>query len=760
ASARARAVESLREGTVRAPARVQLAGFEELTPLQEALVAALRSRGSSVAIARPRAEPRGRAVLVRPADERAELELAARWCRRLLLEDSSRRLAVVVTNLAARHAAVRMAFEEELTPAASLLPDAESQRGLFEVSYAPPLRERAVVACAFSLLRMLGADVSAEETSRLLRSPFLAAAEREQHARARFDASLRRRRVSRYPLAWLDEQARAEAARGEDIARLAAITSLLAAEERQLSGGRRASAWCDRFRRVLAAAGWPGERPLSSAEFQTVERFQQFLADFAALDLVSGEIDAAAALYHLESAASEVAFQPEGGSAPVEVMGPLEAAGLEFDAVWIAGMHADAWPQRGQPHPLLPREWQEAHGLPHASAAREHERAARLTAQLLALAPEVVVSAPLEADDHETSSSPLVALPAAALELAPARPLALLLESGQKCVLEALVPDPAPGIEHDRRDAAGRQRGGVRIFADQAACPFRAFARHRLLAAPVEDFDEALDAAERGEFLHTSLEHFWRECRSHRVLAALSAAERKERVARSVAQSAARHLAPRRDLTPLVRRVEERRCVELLDAWLGRELERTPFEIRELESRHVIQRGGVRVEVRIDRVDRLPDGRLVFLDYKSGKKSPSPAWTEQRLEEAQLPLYASSGQDSVAAVAIAALHPKHLGFHGVAAREGILPGIPTYDGAEGEPRGFAELVAFWYQSTLRLAEEFGAGHAAVDPKELRNTCGECDLHALCRIGDRAFLDGGGGDGDGAEPGGTAEGGAP
>ena len=54
-------------------------------------------------------------------------------------------------------------------------------------------------------------------------------------------------------------------------------------------------------------------------------------------------------------------------------------------------------------------------------------------------------------------------------------------------------------------------KGGTRILADQAACPFRAFARHRLAAEALEEPVEGLDARARGLLLHTLMKELWTE---------------------------------------------------------------------------------------------------------------------------------------------------------------------------------------------------------------------------------------------------------
>jgi hypothetical protein len=74
-------------------------------------------------------------------------------------------------------------------------------------------------------------------------------------------------------------------------------------------------------------------------------------------------------------------------------------------------------------------------------------------------------------------------------------------------------------------------------------------------------------------------------------------------------------------------------------------------------------------------------------------------------------------------------------FVGLAREPGVLPGVKTPGEAGAQP-GWAEQLDFWRAELERLAREFAAGHAAVDPKRGPDTCGQCGLQPLCRVHER------------------------
>ena len=60
--------------------------------------------------------------------------------------------------------------------------------------------------------------------------------------------------------------------------------------------------------------------------------------------------------------------------------------------------------------------------------------------------------------------------------------------------------------------------GGADLFKDQAACPFRAFAKHRLSAKSLAEPDIGLNPMDRGQLVHDCLQCFWGKIRTHQKL--------------------------------------------------------------------------------------------------------------------------------------------------------------------------------------------------------------------------------------------------
>jgi probable DNA repair protein len=290
--------------------------------------------------------------------------------------------------------------------------------------------------------------------------------------------------------------------------------------------------WADLWRGWLAAAGWTGSRALDSAEFQARQAWEKLLAQFASLGAVAPRLGAAAAIGALHSMANETLFQPEGGNAPIQIMGVLEGAGLDFDALWVAGLSADRWPAAPRPNPLLPIAWQRERGVPRASAQRELEYARVLTERFARAAAQVMFSAAAAVDDHALSPSALILTypEAPAQEFAPTWRRSI----GRIAVLDTVDDDHAPPLPADTR-----MPGGARAIQTQSDCPFQAVARHRLAADGWPKARQFLAPAERGQLVHATLGAFWGTLPDQAALAALDRDSLDARVAAAVAQGLA-----------------------------------------------------------------------------------------------------------------------------------------------------------------------------------------------------------------------------
>ncbi len=717
----------LAEGRV--PPSLVVFGFDELTPQERALLDALRAAGTRVEEAQPQAR-RGQVSRRIYASAADELLGIARNVRDLLIANPALSIGVVVPDLSRRRAEVARVFDDVLEPERVLAASRTRPRA-WNLSLGLPLSSCPLAHGALSILRLARGALPLSEAGSLLRSPFLAAAEQEFTRRALLDARLRARGQLRIDMTGLQREAFARDREQPHSCRLLAsrLETWIPVARAARNLRQPPSAWSSTFLSLLAGLGWPGERSLDSEEFQAWEKWRELVAGLSTLDPVVGALRLEDALAWLSRLAGETLFQAASEAVPVQVLGVLEAAGMSFDHLFVTGLHDEAWPPVPRPNPLLPVALQRAHRMPHASAEWELGFAQRIGALWRTSAQQVVFSHPAREGDRVLRPSPLIIdVPAVTLD-ATSEPTyaASILEAAR---IESLSDEEAPSL------APGHDvRGGASVFENQAACPFRAFALHRLGARGLEEGRPGLDARERGTLLHRALAALWGELESHARLMATHAGDLDAAVTRAVNAALEALRRDRPDvLTDAFAAIERDRLRARIFSLLAIERERAPFRVVEREAPRALDVGGLRVNARVDRVDALDDGGRVILDYKTGNATIA-AWTGDRPDAPQLPLYAITDPGDVAAVALVPVQARDVRFRGLAREASLLPGVTTLDAARdfSAIRDWPHLLSGWRTALRALADEFLAGRAAVMPKRYPQTCQYCDLGPLCRV---------------------------
>ena len=701
----------IERGDLRVPKQAELAGFLEPTSAQKRLFDTLAEGGTEVR-QREIPETAAKGVRVGLVDAAREIAAAAEWARQILENepDAARpdfRIGVVVPDLGGRRSQVERIFGETLHPRSRARQDLDPRR-LFNISLGLPASRYPIVETA---LLVLGADprrIPIENAGRLLRSPFLQGFEEELTSRALLDVELRSMGEPYVSLRDIIRLARG----GNGSRQCPELASRLAAwteHYQALQASRMPSDWAPALSGFLRAVGWPGDRGIDSAEYQTLEVWGELLSELARLDRVCGNISLGAAIGRLSLLASTRQFQPESETAPVQILGLLEASGLRFDRLWIMGMHEADWPAAPSPDPFLPSSLQRRFNLPRSSPDRELEFARTLTARLLSSAPRVVVSHPRREGDSDLRASPLLtALPEiveADLGLAASTGYPELLRRSSR--METVQDHRAPPC----RDVPFK--AGTSLFKLQAACPFRAFAELRLAARAPDDPEPGLNAPDRGRLVHGILKRVWEQLRSHQALVTIGEEELAELV-RSQAGSEIREFSRFRRILRNTRfaAIEQKRMERVIGQWLVLEKQRQAFTMLEQEEGRRVTLGGLRMNIRTDRVDRLENGELVILDYKTGECRPSD-WDGSRPDEPQLPIYAATAGAPVAGVFFGSLKTGALGFRGLAGSEGIVPDVRVPD----EQPALEETIEEWREVLDRLGRDFRAGVAVVDPKD-------------------------------------------
>jgi ATP-dependent helicase/nuclease subunit B len=729
-------------------AKIVLYGFDDFTPQQLRLHEALRTSGIDVVALIPDESwtvPET-ARCVDAADSKDELTAAAHWVRATLAANPDARIGIVVPALNKLRSDTDHIFTRVLHPEALLTRNADSPRA-FDISLGQPLSEYPIIAAALTAIRLAVDAVPTHDATVLLRSPYVGSSEAEASPRARFDVYLRGVSGPEIKLAPLTEVLASE----DNPANCPALKWHLkqfASIAEKLHDPLRPSEWADRIGELLESLGWPGDdergRPLNSAEYQTVQAWSELLAELARLDLIAASLQPFEMADEIGRLAQERIFKPESAGAPVQILGPFEAAGSVFDHLWITGLSDDVWPARGNTNPFLPLALQRDAGVPHSVPAQDFAFAGRITTRMAESAAEVVFSWPKRQEDSLLRPSPLLeGIPKSnVLHFVAETPVwGRGCAPSQTCAGDA-VPDwptlqrvvstetyngeSAPPLDYSA------VRGGTRIFELQSNCPFHAFAELRLGATKLDEPQLGLRARDRGRVIETALQLVWTHLRNHFTLMQTPQPELDHIVGESVDQAISRIPPPREAWEQRYRQLERGRLIALVNEWLEVERRREAFEVVEHQREVTVSAGGITVSGRIDRLDRTNDGGLVVIDYKSGNGNYGPGqWNGERPERPQLPLYVIAQTQPVSGVAFGLLRTGRCDMKGLAARKEILGQSRDNSKRYLNDNDFEQHVAGWRPVLDEIGKSFRNGIASPDPLPER-VCEFCHLPAVCR----------------------------
>ncbi len=727
-------IECIARGLGGLPAQMGIAGFTAPDPWLSRLLAVLEARG--VALYQVDFGYAGVARVSAGActDVAEECLAAAAWARDFLNKNGQARVRIAVADLPARRHALARALDDALHADAVGAGWAALERDYVFINETP-LAAEALVDVGLRLLNMLvhAQRVALVDFGALLCGPGWSADVDECDVRAQLDVELRRVLPPEVSLERLQRSMTRQAARWPASQLLAHLAGLLAAS-RDFAQARRQlpSVWGAQFEQALGAAGWPGQRALLSAERAACDAWREILTGLAQLDAIIGAVDAGEALRQVQRQCREQSFSaPRQWPARVEICSLADAVAGPVDGVWLMGMNESLWPPAPRPNPLLPAELQRRAGVPGARADSLTAQARAMQALWCASAGEVLFSWAAQEGEKMLHASPLLAdVPRCPLT-PPATP------EFAAAPMQRIDDSRAPPVADDERI-----RGGTALLQAQALCPAWGFYRYRLGAAVLPAPTFGLDAKTRGDLLHRVMQAFWHG-RSQADLLQMSEAQRAAEIQRAVSAALMAFQAQAIDpLPPRLAQLEVARLQCLLDRWLAIEAQRASFRVVACEERHELTIAGLPVRVVVDRIDALADGRLIVIDYKSGKNAKADSWSQPRMREPQLPVYAALAlpDQPVAAVVLARVVIDAAGFSGIAEEAGLLPDVQPLDAqrrryASADFPDWHAVRRRWAAQLTELAGEIRDGCAAV-VFEKQADLDYCDVKPLLRIAER------------------------
>ncbi|MCK4870480.1 MAG: PD-(D/E)XK nuclease family protein [Gammaproteobacteria bacterium] len=687
------------------PKKLIVVGFDQIVPQLAQFFTALQKANCQVEIQKPviKSQP----PLVQAfSSQTEELAAIARWSSQLFNRDEHSSIGCVFPNLTTIRDEIEYQFNKHAT-------------GEFDISAGKIFAAYPLIFDALKILELMVTDLSVYELEHLLTSPFLRGADAELFARAQLARQLFSVGIEKISLRKIQSFAK-QSQRQYGTPLLAEIFDQLLLLRKECQQQQTAYYWKQFFVNVLHITGWPGERALAHDEQHLLTRWQELLIEFQSLQLVTNKLSYSDALQLLIGCAKRTIYQPKYRARKIQILGALEAVGLEFDHLWVAGLDADVWPATSYLNPFLPAMVQRQLNMPHSSVEHELRFCQQLMQRWQTTSDDLTYSYHYQDQDRMIAISPLLKDYCQKNNTEEN----MLGSSLQPTFveLERITDGIAPAVHVNETI-----KGGTNIFKLQALCPFRAFIECRLLGTEHTDSMQlGLSQKDRGILVHAILEAFWHKVETAQQLHNLDHAQLESIISTCIKQALlALTTKSGEKLTPRYIELETKRLQEIMHNFVAIEKLRQDFTVVAQEQKLTTKIGQIPVHLRVDRVDRLADGSLLIIDYKTGHANKNN-WFGERPEEPQLPLYCIAAPQKIAALAFLQVKAAIVKYSGCSLQNTTINNIETLADWENQ-------IQLWKKVMTKLSNDFLQGNATVDPKNKHTTCRYCHLKTLCRI---------------------------
>jgi ATP-dependent helicase/nuclease subunit B len=299
---------------------------------------------------------------------------------------------------------------------------------------------------------------------------------------------------------------------------------------------------------------------------------------------------------------------PYGGHPRIFIWGLLEARLQRADLVVLGGLNEGVWPALPSPDPWLPPKVRASLGMQTLESRiglAAHDFASALGA------PEVLLTrARRDSRSPTVASRFLLRLDSISGGLPRDLKLERLIRQFDNPGRVQPVDRPAPSPPADQRPKKISVTAVDRLKAD----PFAFYAQSILKLRSLDPVDDDHTARWKGEAVHKVFEEWQQQdnCDPHKL------------------RPRAEQLLKGEAIHPMLRALWAPRLLEAID-WIAAMERENQAEGRRpvaAETTGETVLAGVTVHGRVDRIDRLPDGGLAIIDYKTGQPPTQKAVTE------------------------------------------------------------------------------------------------------------------------------------
>lgn len=681
------------------PEAVSFFGLVDISPSRQELITQLNQHGCEVSHLQPALGDEKRHQIIKFESSSRERSTLVTWVRSKLSElGANSRIGVIVPDLATVAPRLRRQFEASFF-------DCYSVDRVVNIGLGFPLRDTRLCKDVIQFLDWTTRELGYEEVLQLGRSPYLG----NLGIPCTFPENFPERMYFREFVFHQKEKT--------NVPRLKSILKLCSGKKQDLSD------WISRTITMLHEVGWGSYANEETRRAQAA--FMLLFNELAKLSPLLGPVSWSRAVALIRSALRAQTLTVDIRNTPVQVLTREEAVGLVFDALWVTGTSEESWPPKIDLNPMIPISVQRKAHVPRVTQGQILSWAKKVSADWARTAPTAIFSYVDEEQDNAdffVESSRLLARHqnVEVLSILTQWELAARDHPWGTLPKENILRQYSP----ERGTKLPSTTTWIRssTVRDQARCPFRAWAIHRLDLPDKVKPHRIPNVLDRGTDVHELTENLLQTAKSRDEISKLGESEIAVAVDR-VLKKRSRRLPARFIQT------ERERLTKLALRWIEFETNRQEFSVVALEKKYSTTLAGLDLSLRVDRIDTTEDLACLVIDYKTGTASPN-SWLPPRLMEPQMPLYAVTipETDGIAFQRVPA--SGSITMTGFANKEDEKKKLKTVPELLGED--FYEAKLKWKDTLENTVREFKNGEASVNPINVKTVCQYCHLMGFCR----------------------------
>ena len=686
-------------------AKVTFAGFDEQSPQMDIFINKLKEAGCKVNNFDPNKIKSPTLRRLSFNNQKEEIEICAKWCKEISKNHPEKSIGIVVQNLVEIRPQTSQIFNEIFDGNQNV-----------NISAGTPTKSIPIIKDALEILS-LDLPLFIENLENTLLSPYITDAKTNCSERFILKNKLQSLENNQITLENISPITEDEIL----------IDTLQKWQETHLeikNKKLKLSEWTKEFIKILQIFGWPGENALTKKESTAVNIFNKILQESTSLDKTFNEITHKKALKTLKAIITETSQPDPKPDSKINITGPLEAAGINFDYLWVMGIDQESWPKPPHPNPFIPISIQKKLLMPHSSAERELFFCKTLIERYKRSAKEIIFSHVNSIDDRNVEPSPLISdipeTPIENLQLPQDKLWINKIYKSKK--VEEITDNKGPNLGSNEI-----KHGTSRLVEQQSLCPFRAFVEFRLKTKEKIKKEHGISKINRGIIIHEALENLWKKTKTQEKLKSLENTELQALIQTNIKNSLDK-LSLSKELYDL----EKKFLTSLLCEWIELEKERPTFKVTSTEKSANLELSSISIKLRIDRIDQTSDDKNLLIDYKTGKTLPSIFdWFGERPKNPQIPLYFLALK-SLEGLALAQINKNKVGMKEFNL-ENLAVGLHnTHPEKNFENLTWDKLAKYWEDILTRIVDDFISGEATPKPQS-PVICNQCGFKSICRM---------------------------